>query len=450
MLLRLSMPCELTTAPVAFNQAGSCVVCVMRQQSIEKTVTDLTHHPTVRGASVLEAEEERNQADTCMRLLQVTGTLDPTYGGPPVVLNQLTRSLTQLGHSVDVVTLDPPSAAWLTEIPGHLRALGPAQGTYGYSPRLRKWLGENVSNYDAIIVHGIWRYESRAVRQACTTSATPYFVFVHGALDPWFRERYPGKHAKKWLYWQLSEHRSLSDARAVLFTQNKERDLARQSFTPYALNEAVVSIGIEEPPGDADEQGRLFYSEYPELRGKRILLFLSRLHPKKGCDLLIEAFARVSRRDERLQLVIAGPDECGLESELKELSRKLGVADRVTWPGMLSGEVKWGAYRAAEVFVLISHSENFGIVIAEAMACALPVLTTDKVNISREIVESGGGLVETDTVEGAERLMKAWLDRSDVARADMRRRARSCFIENFGTHKAASGFAQFITHAIEN
>lgn len=395
----------------------------------------------------MEANEELSQRG--LRLLQVTSTLDPSYGGPPVVINQLTRSLIELGHDVDVITLDCPSAVWLREVPGRVQALGPVNGAYAYSRALRNRLRQNVSSYDAVIVHGIWRYQSHAVRKACLRSSIPYFVFVHGALDPWFRVRYPGKHVKKSLYWRLSEHRSLSNAKAVLFTQEKERDLARRSFTPYALNEAVVPLGISEPPGDADEQRELFLSHFPELRGKHVLLFLSRLHPKKGCDLLIEAFARVSNQDEQLWLVMAGPDECAWKSELQELSQKLGIADRVIWPGMLSGDLKWGAYRAADAFALISHSENFGIVVAEAMACALPVLTTDKVNIWREIAQSGGALIETDTIGGAECLLSMWLAKSETDRDSMRQQARLCFTENFGGQRAAIQFAKFVRGAIQ-
>lgn len=364
------------------------------------------------------------------------------------MVNQLTRRLTQLGHRVDVVTLDSPSAAWLKEVSGIALALGPGKGSYGYSRRFRRWLTENVGNYDAVIVHGIWGYHSRAVRQACLQASTPYFVFIHGALDPWFKRRFPLKHAKKWLYWRLSEHSSLSKAQAVIFTQTSERNLARQSFKPYRFNEAIIPLGIDEPEGEPLLQRDVLFSKFPELREKRILLFLSRLHPKKGCDLLIEAFARVAQLDGRLHLVVAGPDECNLERKLRELTDELQIADRVTWPGMLTGEVKWGAYRAAEVFVLISHSENFGIVLAEALACGLPVLTTNKVNIYREIEDFGAGLIGTDTVDSAESLMRSWLSMPEDDRAAMRQRARVCYIENFGAQNAAVSLLHLVKNAL--
>jgi glycosyltransferase involved in cell wall biosynthesis len=383
-----------------------------------------------------------------VRLLQVAGTLNPAYGGPCVVVNQLTRSLTDLGHSVDVVTLDPPSAPWLRDVPGSPRALGPALGKYGYSGHLKAWLEHNAADYDALTVHGIWQYQSQAVRAVCRGVGVPYFLFVHGALDPWFKNRYPGKHAKKALYWRLLEHRTLRDARAVFYTCEEERGLARTSFTPYQATEAIVGLGIEEPPGNPALQREAFLSANPHLRDKRILLFLGRLHPKKGCDLLIEAFSRVCHRDENLHLVVAGPDESGTEAGLRELADSLGVQDRITWIGMLNGDAKWGAYRAADAFALTSHSENFGIVIAEALACGLPVLITDKVNIWREIEGSGAGFVETDTSAGATSLLDSWLDLSDCDRAEMRRRAQACFLDNFEATSAATAFVASVAGAI--
>lgn len=383
-----------------------------------------------------------------VRLLQVTGTLNPTYGGPCVVVNQLTRSLTDLGHAVDVVTLDPPSAPWLPDLPGHPRAFGPALGKYGYSTKLRDWLQRHAPDYDAVTVHGIWQYQSQAVHVACRRTGVPYFLFVHGALDPWFERRYPGKHAKKSIYWRIFEHRTLRDARAVLYTCEEERRLARTSFTPYQATEAIVGLGIEGPPGDPAQQREAFLAANPRLRDKRILLFLGRLHPKKGCDLLIEAFAQVCHRDDRLHLVVAGPDESGTAAPLKALAQARGVGDRITWQAMLSDKAKWGAYRAAEAFVLTSHSENFGIVVAEALACGLPVLISDKVNIWREIDCCGAGFVGADTVAGATSLLDRWLDLTGRDRAAMRKRARDCFLDNFEATGAARGFVASITAAI--
>ena len=383
-----------------------------------------------------------------LRLLQVTGTLDPSYGGPPVVMNQLTRSLLELGHETEGVTLDSPADPWLAECSGEVHALGPSLGRYRYCRRLLPWLRLHANHYDALIVHGIWQYQSFAVRSALRASDVPYFVFTHGALDPWFKRQYPFKHAKKVLYWPWAEYRVLRDASAVLFTCEEERVLARESFGPYRAREAVVGFGIEDPVGDAAGQRSAFLDKYPLLRDKRVLLFLSRIHRKKGCDLLLRAFADASRHDAEIHLVVAGPDQSGWRADLESLARSFGIDERVTWTGMLTGDVKWGAYRVADAFVLPSHSENFGIVVPEALACGLPVLITNKVNIWREIDGSGAGLVENDTVAGATALLRRWLDLSERESNLMRRQARVCFVQYFELRTAARRLAELIARDI--
>jgi glycosyltransferase involved in cell wall biosynthesis len=381
-----------------------------------------------------------------LRLLQVTGTLNPAYGGPPAVLNELTYNVRALGHMVDVLTLDDPSSSWLCDIPGHVFALG-GRGNYRYSAQLKSWLLRHSAEYDAIVVHGIWQYQSRVAQTACRETAVPYFVFTHGALNPWFQRNYPVKHVKKSLYWRLFEYRSLRDARAVFFTCEEERRLARTSFKPYKVTEEIVGVGINDPLGDPTEQREAFLSMHPNLRGKRILLFMGRLHEVKGCDLLIRAFDEASRNENSLQLVIAGPDEADTAAALRSLSSSLGLNARITWTGMLRGDAKWGAFRSADAFVLTSHSESFGMVVVEALACGVPVLISNGVNIWREIVNCNAGLVEDPTVVGAKRLLNRWLNLPTAERESMRKSARQCFVENFEARAAATDFVQAIARA---
>ena len=129
----------------------------------------------------------------------------------------------------------------------------------------------------------------------------------------------------------------------------------------------------------------------PRFAAAVFLLFLSRIHEKKGCDLLLRAFAKIAAEYPELYLVVAGPDPMQLESRLRTQADRAGIGHRVYWPGMLQGAAKYGAFRCAEAFVLPSHQENFGIVVAEALACGTPVLISDQVNIWREILESGVG-----------------------------------------------------------
>lgn len=174
-------------------------------------------------------------------------------------------------------------------------------------------------------------------------------------LDPWFKRTYPLKLLKKSLYWPWAEYRVLKDAAGVCFTCEEERILTRQSFRPYKCREIVVNYGTAGAQGYSELQKQLFLKKFPQLEGKRLLSFLSRIHVKKGCDLLIEAFAKIALRDASLQLVIAGPDNTNWRPQLEAQAEKLRIAERIAWLGMLSGDLKWSAFHAAEVFVMPSH-----------------------------------------------------------------------------------------------
>jgi glycosyltransferase involved in cell wall biosynthesis len=263
-------------------------------------------------------------------------------------------------------------------------------------------------------------------------------AFTHGYLDPWFRTAYPLKHLKKAIYWRLAEHRVLRDARSVLFTCEQERILAERSFRPFRCREAIVPIGIRGPVGDPGSQRRLFLDRFPELEGKRLLLFVSRIHRKKGCDLLIEGFGAIAREHPDLHLVMVGPDETGWQAELQHRASALGLGGRITWTGMLGGDLKWGAFHAAHAFALPSHAENFGIVVAEAMACGLPVLISNKVNIWREIAADGAGLVAEDDLEGTTAMLRRWLSCSPEGHETMALNARRSFSDRFHVRRATT------------
>ena len=379
-----------------------------------------------------------------LRILNLIRTLNPEHGGPAEGLRQSVVATRALGHEEEVLSLDTPGAPWLAAFPAPAHAVGPAQGVYGYTPRLLPWLQAHGAQYDALVVHGLWQYLGLATRQALAGTGQPYFVYTHGMLDPWFKRRYPLKHAKKWLYWPWGEYRVLRDAAAVLFTTEEESRLAAQTFWLYRARHEVLGYGLE-----LDEQARHaraedFLSCFPALRGRRLLLFLGRIHPKKGCDLLIEAFAAVVDEDPQLHLVMAGPDQVGLQPTLQALAQRLGVGHRVTWTGMLQGAPKWGALRAAEAFVLPSHQENFGVAVAEALAMGVPALLSTQVNIWREVVDAGAGLAEPDTVAGTTALLSRWLALPGAAQAAMRQAAPGCYERHFHIRAAAQRLVSLV------
>jgi glycosyltransferase involved in cell wall biosynthesis len=372
-----------------------------------------------------------------MRILNVIQSVNPIQGGPAEGLRQLAGAVRALGHTIEVLSLDAPGAPWLGEFPARTFPIGPVKTTYGYCPRLVPWLKQHAHEFDAVIIHGLWQYHGFAVWRALHGSDVPYFMYFHGMLDPWFKHRYPFKHLKKWLYWPWADYRVSRDAKAVLFTASEEARLAAKSFWLYRVKPSVVGYGLA-LDGHA-ESGRAedFQRAFPETNGKRIVLFLGRIHPKKGCDLLVEAFAKLASTDPTLHLVMAGPDQTGLMAGLKTLAAHCGITDRVTWTGMLQGDIKWGSLRAAEVFSLPSHQENFGIAVAEALAVGLPVLISDRVNIWREIVDDGAGLADSDTLTGTIATLDRWLALAPEQRLLMRQRAEQCYQNRFRIDAAA-------------
>ena len=233
------------------------------------------------------------------------------------------------------------------------------------------------------------------------------------------------------MYWPWAEYRVLRDAKAVLFTCEEERLLARKSFFLYRCNEQVVSYGTATSTEDPAVCKAAFFDRHPELKGKRFLLFMGRIHPKKGCDLLIEAFASVRQGNPECCLVIAGPDQATrMQSQLMALARRRQVADRISWTGMISGNIKQGAIETAEAFILPSHQENFGIVVAEALASGKPVLISNKVNIWREIEQDGAGLVANDDLDGTRWLLRTWFGMSAAEKQTMSARARQSFLRS--------------------
>ena len=373
-----------------------------------------------------------------MKILHVIHSTNPAGGGPIEGLKQLAREILRLGHQLEVACLDDPAAPWLADFPLPVHPLGPASGSYGYTPRLLPWLRAHAAEFDLLVVNGLWQFNSFGTWLALRRTGVPYCVFTHGMLDPWFRRHYPLKHLKKWLYWPWGDYRVLRDAAAVLFTSEEERLVSRQSFWLYRCRETVVNYGTAGPLGDPAAQQALFLEKFPALRGRRLLLFLGRIHEKKGCQELLTAFQQVcASAHPGLHLVLAGPAESDYARATRALGTRLGLDDRVTWTGLLGGDLKWGAFHAAEAFILPSHQENFGISVAEALACARPVLISDRVNIWREIDRDGAGLVEPDTLPGTARLLERWLALDPAARAAMSTRALACFRQRFEIAHAA-------------
>jgi glycosyltransferase involved in cell wall biosynthesis len=381
-----------------------------------------------------------------LKILQLVHTLDPSVGGVAASVLALSQGLARRGHKLDIVVLDDSASSWLVDIALPIHALGAGLTSYRYSSKLLPWLKKQGGDYDRVIVNGIWQYLSFAAWRRYAGSSIPYYVFPHGMLDPWFKETFPLKHLKKWLYWPWAEYRVLRDAAAVIFTSEEERSQARKSFWLYRCREKVSPLGVEAPPISSNAKLE-FLSRYPQLQNTRIFLFLGRLHPKKGCDMLLEAFAQM-RSNDSISLILAGPDQVGWESDLRRQVTRLNLTNRVVFTGMLEGSMKQGAFANAEAFVLPSHQENFGISVVEALAASVPVLVSNRVNIWREIEADRAGYVESDDLAGTTRLLQNWIGTAPAEREMVRQNARRCFEQRFEVDRAVDSLLQILNEPL--
>jgi len=365
-----------------------------------------------------------------VRFLHVISSVDSKTGGPIEALRQIGTLHRQLGHSVEVASLDPPGCALKNDLPLPVHELGPAMLSYRFSPRLKRWLTAHGPEYDCAIVHGLWQYPTYAVR-AALSGRVPYFVYTHGMLDPWFNQKFPLKHVKKSVYWHVRMRRDLDESAGIIFTCQKEMERSISAFFPFHWKGIVAPLGIAEPPADAAAQTAAVQSRFPGLTDRRFLLFFGRIHPKKGCDLIVRAFALIAADFPELMLVMAGPGDPGYIHSLQRMASHRNLDNRVLWTGMVSGPLKWGLLRAADAFVLPSHQENFAIATVEAMAVNTPVLISDKVQIWPDVMRSGAGLVETDSLDGTERVLRLWMSLTEAERVRMRQAGGACYRDRF-------------------
>lgn len=401
--------------------------------------------------SEAESIPRKTESDRPLRLLHVVHTLRGSSGGPAEVVRRSTEALLAQGHQVEIATLDGRSciAADETLAVHPLGSAAEATG-YGSTPHLVPWLKSEIRRFDAVLVHGLWQYQGWGTHTALKDGVTPYLVFPHGMLDPWFRRSYPLKHLKKQIYWKLRESRVLGGAAAVCFTCDEERRLARDSFKPYQVKERVVAFGTADSIYDPARQSAAWARCCPAAQMRPYLLFLGRLHPKKNIEALLRAHGqRAARNPFAPDLVIAGPGlETSYGQSLLRLANNVCRQGTVHWTGMIENAVKWGALRGCEAFVLASHQENFGIAVAEALACSRPVLISNKVNIWREIEIDGAGLVRGDSPGEVAGLLDDWMAVRPAKRDEMKRAARRCFDSRFHIKKATESLVAVVREAL--
>lgn len=333
-----------------------------------------------------------------MKLLRIISSMDPKSGGPAQGIRNMNTHSATLGVDVTVVCLDNEDVDYGVIDDFEIVRLGKGKTGFKFNTILKRWLIENLSDFDVALVDGLWQYHNYAVFKAIrrlkiTNKLTPKVAIMpHGMLDPYFQNA-PERRKKairNRLIWRLTERKAINAADAMFFTCQSELELARTTFSGYKpKSEVNVGYGIKYPPKFKVSLKNSFLKQCKGLNGNDYLLFLSRIDSKKGVDVLIETYQNLITEGVSLpDLVIAGPTT---NEYAKAMIQKAKSTTTIHFPGMLTGDAKWGAFYGASLFVLPSYQENFGIAIVEAMACSVPVLITKQVNIWQEIVEANAG-----------------------------------------------------------
>ena len=348
-----------------------------------------------------------------LRVLQVIPGLGASTGGPAQAVIGLSRALRRQGHVVSIFSTDlagtaygwglpPRGGASLAQMARCLRVEGidtrayPVRWPprYVYAPQLGRALRREARNFDIVHIHSLYLYPPWAAAHACRAAGIPYIVRPHGILTI-----YQARQRKrlKQLYDCLLGRETLGGAALIHFTSDTEQHEAEACG--YSYPSRVVRLGIDvstfttlPPPGR-------FRARYPAIGEKLVVLFMGRLAPKKGFELLIPAFVRVHAELPVTHLVIAGPDEAGYGEHVRQLVAQHQISDAVTFTGMLTGNDKLEALRDADLWTLPSHAENFGIAVVEAMAAGLAVVISDRVDIHQDIAAAKAGLVVPCAVE---------------------------------------------------
>jgi glycosyltransferase involved in cell wall biosynthesis len=395
-----------------------------------------------------------------MKILRVISSMNPKAGGPCQGIRNSIPEMKNLGAENEVVCFDSSEADYLGKDNFIVHTLGNVKTTWGYNKNLIPFLLNNFHRFDAVVVHGLWLYHSYATLKAWekykkTNKTFPkLFVMPHGMLDPYFQQAKNRKlkAIRNRFYWKMIENKVINNTDGVLFTCEEELSLAREPFRPYKPKQELnIGYGIQPPPIFSEKMTSAFAAKVPAWNGNPFILFLSRIHQKKGVDLLIKAYQKLEQENPSLlgrsreglpQLIIAGPLENEYAKEMQTLANspslvERGAEEEVVFAGMLSGDEKWGAFYNCDCFVLPSHQENFGIAIVEAMACSKPVIITNKVNIWREIAEDVAGLVGNDTEEDTYNLLKKYLSFSFKEKQEMGEQAFLAYKKYFSIEKSA-------------
>jgi len=387
-----------------------------------------------------------------MRIAHVIDSLNLDAGGPPMVVIRLAAAQCALGHDVTVLTYavgdesDQRYREELTRTPGGehvtLKLAEPRDRKETVlGARIRAAAGQVIPECDFAHLHGVWETILRSTSGVARAHHVPYAVAPHGMLDPWSMSQ---KRLKKQIAFALG-YRKMLDRAAFLHCLN--RDEARL-IEPLGLRSdtRILPNGVFRDEVDPLPDAGRFRAEHPEMGDDRFVLFLSRLHYKKGLDFLADAFAKVAPEFADVRLVVAGPDG-GAQAELEQQIARHGLTERTHLVGSIYGPMKYAALVDAACFCLPSRQEGFSMAITEAMACATPVVVSEDCHYP-EVAEAGAGRVVPLNADAVAEGLRDLL-RDDAAAAAMGEAGRRLVLERFTWNRIAERAIGFYEQVLQ-
>tara|TARA_B000000557_G_scaffold214854_1_gene181403 strand:+ start:1544 stop:2710 length:1167 start_codon:yes stop_codon:yes gene_type:complete len=385
-----------------------------------------------------------------INILHIASTLNPKYGGPVEGLKILNVAYKKFNISLNVLTLDSKKSLWLKDklLPKTF-AIGPSYFNYKLNFKIWSWLKKNVHRYDFVIIDGVWQFHGLIMWLYSIKFDKPYFVLTHGMLDPWFKKYYFFKHLKKLIYWKLFENKILKKAKAVLFTSKKEKELASIPYRPFSINSEIINHGVVKKNYNQTILKKTFDKLLKNNKEKKIILFLSRIHKKKGCDILIKSFAKSFKNNKNVILVIAGNDKNKYAVQLKKLASNLKLQN-IIWTGFVNDIQKWSLLSYSNISCFPSHSENFGTSIVESLSCGTPVIISNKINIYEIIYKYQAGFVGNNNVKDTTINLIKWHTLSSNKKKKLKQNAKKCFESNFNLNIIGKTFRETFEKYIVN
>jgi len=351
---------------------------------------------------------------TRLKVLHVIPSVAACRGGPSKAVIEMVSSLRKQGIDAEIATTndDGPnnlevnlnSLVDYSGVPVRFfkRALPPvaALREFSYSMSFTRWISHHITDYDVVHVHAIFSYCSSYAMYVARKKGVPYVVRPIGQLQNWSLKQ---AGTKKTLYLKAIEKNNIESASAVQFTAEAEQDESEQILS---LSGHVIPLGVDLPDSVALSKKQLFeYLGFSEVPSGVSVLYLSRLHPKKGLELLMQALSRIDNCD--YSLLIAGDGEASYKNNLSALSQQLEIAHKCLFLGHVDGRIKNALLHHADLYALTSYSENFGISVLEAMASGLTPVITDGVALSKVVNENQLGYVCSANVDNIEATMRS-------------------------------------------